>query len=195
MQRWHMLFWQTELLYEKYTELGFYSVKILLFFMSYWSWKDRITCVTLWRTVCWQMKLQIGTNWQQRTFWKEVCQSCLIQQLSTRGGLFHHNHPINFSSTCHTFRHAISMRIWTESIKARCAVRQRWITKKEKEKIGPGLGNLRISSIVHSTFCTGGEKMQLHVPSQPFQERAVCKNEGGEVGFVPCGGQHSHTLC
>lgn len=93
-------------------------------------------CVTLWTTVCWQMKLPICRNWQQRTFWKEVCQSCLIQQLTIRGWLFHHNHPINFSSTCHTFWHARSMRIWTESIKVRCAVRQRWITKREVEDWG-----------------------------------------------------------
>lgn len=153
--------------------------------MSYWSWEDRITCVALWRTVCWQMKLQIGTNWQQRTFWKEVCQSCLIQQLSTRGGLFHHNHPINFSPTCHTFRHAISMRIWTESIKARCAVRQRWITKKEKEKIGQGLGNLRISSIVHSTFCTGGRKCNYTCPLSLFRKGRCVKMRGEWWGLCP----------
>lgn len=34
-------------------------------------------------------------------------------------------------------------------------------------------------------------KMQLHVPSQPFQASVVCKNEAVVVGFVPCGGPHS----
>lgn len=131
------------------------------------------------------MKLQIGTNWQQKTFWREVCQFCLMQQFTMGGWLFHHNCPINFSSTCHTFWHARSMRIWNESIKVRSAVRQRRITKKEKQKIGQGLRNLRISSILHSTFCTGGRKCNYTCPLSLFRQWRCVKMWGEWLGLCP----------
>lgn len=148
------------------------------FFLSYRLWEHRIAGLILWITVCQQLKLWIGKNWQKRTFWKDVCQSCLMQQLTMGGWLFHHKCPINFSSTCHTFRHARSMGIWNESLKVRHALRQRWITKNEKQKIGQELRNLRISSILHSTFCTGGGKCNYTCPLSLFRQGRCVKMRG-----------------
>lgn len=150
----------------------------ILFFFCYRLWEDRIASLIIWATVCRQFKLWIGTNWQKKTFWKEVCQSCLMQQLTMGGWQFHHNCPINFSSTCHTFGHARSMWIWSESLKVRHAVRQRWITKNEKWKIGQELRNLRISSILHSTFCTGGRKCNYTCPLSLFRQGRCVKMRG-----------------
>lgn len=43
----------------------------------------------------------------------------------------------------------------------------------------PGLGNLRISPCLAFEFLHREKKMQLHVPSQPFQASVVCRCEVG----------------
>lgn len=76
-----------------------------------------------------------------------------------------------------------------------CAVRQsrdNW--ERGSGRMGQGWGILEfpVSCI---DFLHSEKKMQLHVPSQPFQASVVCRSEGVVVRFVPCGDQHSHSLC
>lgn len=62
-------------------------------------------------------------------------------------------------------------------------MRQVGISEKEgKGRMGKGLGNLRISPYLAFEFLHRGKKMQLHVPSQPFQASVVCRSEGGSSG-------------
>lgn len=64
--------------------------------------------------------------------------------------------------------------------------------RKEVEGWSRRPGNLRIFFLYRALdFLHRERKMQLHVPSQPFQASVVCKNEGVVVGFVPCGGPRS----
>lgn len=72
--------------------------------------------------------------------------------------------------------------------------RQVGIAEKEVEGWA-GVGESQNFSNLVLDFLHREKKMQLHVPSQPFQASVVCKNEGVVVGSVACGSQHSHTLC
>lgn len=69
------------------------------------------------------------------------------------------------------------------------------ITEKEEVEGWARVGESSHFPYLAVRFLHREKKMQLHVPSQPFQASVVCRSEGVVVGFVPCGGQHSHTLC
>lgn len=73
------------------------------------------------------------------------------------------------------------------------AARQVGMSKKGSARMVQAAGESKNFFFLYRAldFLHRERKMQLHVPSQPFQASVVCKNEGVVVGFVPCGGPHS----
>lgn len=77
--------------------------------------------------------------------------------------------------------------------------RQVGISQKEvKWKVGPGVGGggLRISCILHSTFCTGRGKCNYTCPLSLFRSVGCVRDEGWALGSAAPGSLHStRTLC
>lgn len=112
-----------------------------------------------------------------------VCQSYLPQQYAMGGWTLLHRDPINFISARHTFRHARSVRRGSGGMMgvevSGEASGNNW--ERGSGRMGQAWESLNFPYLLFE-FLHGEKKMQLHVPSQPFQASVVCKNWGGSGG-------------